>query len=758
MIRKSIVFLLAICFYQAAIAQVTGVIRDAESGEFLVGATVQNISGQANVVSDAEGRFSLDISLPDSLVISYLGYVQRKVWATAPFATYFMEEDVRTLKEVIVVAFESGKSLSETAGAISQLNSEDIRAYDNTSIVAAMNTLPGVQMEQRSPGSYRINIRGSSIRAPFDVRNVKVYWNGIPFTEPGGSTSFNFFDPINFGQVEVVRGPASSSYGAGNGGVLNIKSMKPGLEENSAEVGMMAGSFGLWRQTASVKLRNGGSQSVINYAHQKTEGYRDHTNFDRHVFEYSGKFHINDKQRISANLLYTDLFYQIPGGLNKAQYDTLPTQARPGTKWTMGSVESNASVSVKNLLLGVSHQYAITDNFQNTTTIYSMNSDFKAPFLFDYKRDAHQGAGGRTSFSLDKELGSNLLKLAWGGEYQHQLTSARNYGNNSGVPDTLNFEDEVRMSQGLAFLHAGLELEGGISLDAGLSYNNINYDIYRLYDAELDTSFQLARNWSPVWAPRISVNYRINDQHSVYGALGYGFSPPTLDEVRTNEGSINTDLDPEVGLNYELGWRSSLLDRKLDLDLVAFYYQLKNTIVDYVSPRGTDLFRNAGSTKQLGVEWLGSYKVLENAGGFIPSLKVQGAYTYHYFNFNEYIINTDDFSGLPMPGIAPHTFSGKLDAKSKGGLYATLTWIYKDKIPLNNENTDFADNYNLVLVKAGIAGSLGKNMSGDFYAGVNNLFNEKYSLGNDLNPFGGRYYQPSPVRNFYIGAKLTFGR
>ncbi|MFT6036052.1 MAG: iron complex outermembrane receptor protein [Marivirga sp.] len=36
-------------------------------------------------------------------------------------------------------------------------------------------------------------------------------------------------------------------------------------------------------------------------------------------------------------------------------------------------------------------------------------------------------------------------------------------------------------------------------------------------------------------------------------------------------------------------------------------------------------------------------------------------------------------------------------------------------------------------------------------AGVENLTDITYSLGNDLNAFGGRYYQPAPGRNYFMG-------
>jgi len=39
----------------------------------------------------------------------------------------------------------------------------------------------------------------------------------------------------------------------------------------------------------------------------------------------------------------------------------------------------------------------------------------------------------------------------------------------------------------------------------------------------------------------------------------------------------------------------------------------------------------------------------------------------------------------------------------------------------------------------------------EFMAGVQNILNQKYSLGNDLNAVGGRYYNAAAPRNFYLG-------
>ncbi|MFM7193280.1 MAG: TonB-dependent receptor plug domain-containing protein, partial [Bacteroidota bacterium] len=101
------------------------------------------------------------------------------------------QDTVRLLEEVQVSAYAHGRPLAEIPAAVSVIGKTDFNRFSNTSLLPLLNNQPGIRMEERSPGSYRLSIRGSSLRSPFGVRNVKVYWNGIPFTDPGGNTYLN---------------------------------------------------------------------------------------------------------------------------------------------------------------------------------------------------------------------------------------------------------------------------------------------------------------------------------------------------------------------------------------------------------------------------------------------------------------------------------------------------------------------------------------------------------------------------------------
>ena len=75
-------------------------------------------------------------------------------------------------------------------------------------------------------------------------------------------------------------------------------------------------------------------------------------------------------------------------------------------------------------------------------------------------------------------------------------------------------------------------------------------------------------------------------------------------------------------------------------------------------------------------------------------------------------------------------------------------------MPVNDANTFFANAYHLLQVKLGKTFKLYKGTFSVF-AGADNLLNEVYSLGNDINAVGNRFYNPAAGRNFFAGARVS---
>ncbi len=662
---------------------------------------------------------------------------------------------------VVVTGYDSEKALSSVPGAIHVLQERQLTAFDEERILTSMNALPGIRFEQRSPGSYRLAIRGSTLRSPFGVRNVKVYWNGIPFTDPTGSTALNLLDNVNMQQMEIIKGPAGSVYGAGTGGVLNINSTSNHTTKLLSG-GVQAGSFGYSKVNIEANLSPRSSttlepvnRTTIKMARQSSHGYRDHTNFKRWVGELSGSYQINNQHNLESHLLFSSLDYQIPGGLTRDQFDEDPQLSRQSSKFALGSVEADAGVRQSLWLGGITHRF-FSKQFQNKTTIYGSFSPFDNPFNLDYKKDLRTSFGGRTKSDYYFSRTNDRLKASLGGEYQHGFNVARNFENDYGKPGSLNFDDELTANQFLVFARMEYLFADSSFVTVGVSRNFLEYDINRLVDVAQDTAYRVLKSFDPVWIPRIGYSRagRFFDWHA---SVSLGYSPPTIEDVRTNEGSINLGLKPEIGFNYEAGIRSRLWRDRISVDLTGYYFNLNNTIVQQSSPRGTVVFENSGSTDQFGVETV--VQVVWGRGrAQEPLWHLVMSHALHLFYFDEYSKFSDgelnDFSGNQLTGVPQNSFSGSIRWSPRGPFYVHGMVQAVGEIPLDDANTVYSNSYNDVSIKVGYRFSLSQKATVELFAGVRNALNQKYSLGNDLNAFGGRYYQPAAPRNYYIGGKV----
>ncbi|MFM8914235.1 MAG: TonB-dependent receptor plug domain-containing protein, partial [Flammeovirgaceae bacterium] len=72
-------------------------------------------------------------------------------------------DSTKLLDQVIIKAFAYKKPLQQVPASVAVIESKDLTRFSNTSFLPALNTIPGLRMEERSPGSFRLAIRGSSL-------------------------------------------------------------------------------------------------------------------------------------------------------------------------------------------------------------------------------------------------------------------------------------------------------------------------------------------------------------------------------------------------------------------------------------------------------------------------------------------------------------------------------------------------------------------------------------------------------------------
>ncbi|MEJ2004569.1 MAG: TonB-dependent receptor plug domain-containing protein [Cyclobacteriaceae bacterium] len=733
-------------------AQVTLILTDPD-GVRVEDATVICESGY-NGVSSSDGIVNMP-EITGSCVIRHVSYSSLKFQAerlTSDTVIISLQRKDEILPEVRIQGYQEPITLKEAAGAYSYLSASDLTSFSDVTPVTAFNSLPGVRVEQRSPSSYRINIRGSTLRSPFGVRNVKVYWNQIPLTEPTGNTPLNMTDLAELGNTEIIRGPSGSIYGAGTGGVLLFQNALPNSPGFSAEGAFSAGSFGMRRFQAGITQKSDVNSLRISVSAQEADGYRDHSAFQRKNVMLTGQAKISDKQRLSYHILYGSLDYQLPGGLTEEQYLESPTMAR------QIAISRNSSIDQDYLFGGVQHDIS-WGSWHNQTTVFFSASNKKNPFITNFEYEDLAGSGFRTRFTNRLGGEASHFLLTAGGEWQWGKSDADNFGNRDGNPDTVRYID--RNSQFTGFEFAKLTYSNGpFRITAAGSLNHLRYKFDRRRDAELDSAYRLERSFRNVFTPRIGIVYSTN-AFTVHASYSEGFSPPVLDEVRTSDAQINTMLEAEEARNFEAGIRGRFFNDAFAVDLNLFYMRLDNTIVSQIDENGTSTFFNSGATNQRGLEMLAGLKITENTDGFVRYAYLRSSLTWYHFRFSDYEraagdMNVD-YSGNELTGAPEYIITSTLNLHFGGSVRSVINYQRVSEIPLNDANTVYSNAYDLMQLRIAWRVQDRINRMIELYAGVDNLLDQSYSLGNDLNAFGNRYFNPAATRNYFAGIRVRFG-
>lgn len=656
------------------------------------------------------------------------------------------------LEEITVQAFEQNTRSNDAVTLVKRIDRYNSDRYNKTSLVQAFNTIAGVRMEERSPGSYRINIRGSSLRSPFGVRNVKVYWNEIPITDAGGNTYFNQLAFNNFSSMEVVKGPAGSLYGAGTGGLI-LMHLFDGWQRG-ASLEYIRGSNGLQNILGSFRFGKEDAKNQFSFAHNNAAGYRDQSAMRRTNLSWVSLLKHTARQTLTASVLFTDLWYETPGALTLNEMKNNRRAARPAAAGFPSAVDAKASIHQQNFTAGITAKHQITKTLTNSTTLFGVFNQVRNAAIRNYERRLEPGMGGRTVFTWNawsEAKTKKLLQLVWGGEYQRGNFNTQVYRNRSGNPDTLQTNDDIQHTNANAFAQIDFKPAQGWHISTGTSMNVTQVAFQRLSSYPV---LKQERSYRNEWTPRISIKKNISEIFSLLATLSRGFSPPTISELLPSTGIISTNLDAEYGWNKEatLQYSKRFNNQLLQIDFTAFAFRLNQALVQRRDAGGADFFTNAGDVKQKGMEtslqyWIFSKKQFSN-------LHFRLDHSFHHFRYGRFIQGSNDFSGKTVPSVPAHTLSALANLQHRKGYYLQLTYYYCDAIYLNDANTARADAYHLAALRVGGSKTWKDRNRFQYYLGIDNLLNMQYSLGNDINAAGGRFFNPAVGRNMYAGITL----
>jgi len=203
----------------------------------------------------------------------------------------------------------------------------------------ALQALPGLQIQNRFNLAVgeKVTIRGLGARAQFGVRGIHVSVDDIPATLPDGQSTLDHLDLKSLGQVELVRGPASSLYGNGAGGVLRFETRAPSdvpLEESAT---LTAGSRGLLQLSSITSGTLGRTGYIASLGSGEYGSYRDNPLDSEGVFGAAHRKTFNGQIRrelgngdVSLTMNVMDLDSENPGSVSRTLLENPACRDRPG--------------------------------------------------------------------------------------------------------------------------------------------------------------------------------------------------------------------------------------------------------------------------------------------------------------------------------------------------------------------------------------------------------------------------------------------
>ena len=774
-------FLVTTTFSQNA---VKGKVVDATTQTTLFGASISD-RGKAITISDKNGEFTVDCKRYKELSISFIGYetVKYIIANCSDEIKISLNSLKNNLGQVEITATSNlNKSILFQPVSITKLSESELKRGNGLFLDDAINNnIPGVTMQRRGVASGQLfNIRGygngvrgtNGINSNFDGQGLKVYLNGIPITDAEGITLLDDIDFGSIGNVEITKGPSGSLYGLAVAGVVNLTSIKP--EKGKASVGqnVLIGSNGLQRFTTHFMMGTDRSSLLVNYGKQQTDGYMSHTRSNKSFVNIVADFQPNEKQSINAYFGYSNSYDERGGEMTISQYDSKDYTGNPDY------IKRNAHSEIISFRAGLGHTYNFSNHVSNTTSVFGSGVSNNASSAGGWTDKSPVNYGLRSTLDMKFTLqNGTILSSLTGIESQRQNAQIIGYNMvaNPSDPNAYWLIGSMRSNQSTTtgttslFTEWTLSMPKDFSITTGLGMSNMSIELIdKFYIAGSTLPTKFATKYTGMVSPHIAFNKVFNKEFSVYASYRKGYKAPVSSYFFIPAtGKLNTDLKPEIGNQYEVGTKGSLLNDKLSYQLAFFDATFDNKMSAIAVPlNGSSVttaysyVANSGKQHHKGIEMLVKYIAYQSNSSFFSYVQPYANFAYSdftYVGFSYQTLNAtrtgvilSDFDGKAVAGVAKFTTNLGIDVATKPGIYGNLTYLYKDGMPISSDRLNMAGSYLYMNTKIGFRRSLSSHISLDIFTGINNFTGTQFPLMVFVNQLPDAYL-PAPLNADVFG-------
>lgn len=535
-------------------------------------------------------------------------------------AMYF-DMDQR-LDQKIEVATRAPKSLRQIAENVTVITTEEIERMNANTVGEVLNRVPGVYVQFSSHdfnGLSFLHIHDS------DREYVLVLLDGIIWNTPHDGGALVDVIPVEIiDRIEVIKGPASSTWGSAPGGVINIITKRTGSE--LVPSGTLSASYGEGnssRLSATFDGKAGLASYFISAASQDSDGLLNNRFYDSESVYGKARIELPSNTTLTATAGYSEpemnfgdtSWYSGWGDPSDYRYTHVDRNF-----WATLSLDTALS---QNMNL---HMSGYRKEQKYLYDIYSLPSK---SLLSHYYGEAWS-SGFNTI--LNTKVGKHLISA--GGDYERNKRD-------------LSWSTQRKYDENWAIFINDTYSLGAISITPGLRYDNLSL-----------TENQLS--------PSLGITWQAADHTLLRGLVARGFKRPYMDENAPN-------LDPELVTSYQLGLETTFFP-SVSIKTTLFEHKLKDTWqYDYVLLYST----NQGKEKRYGYE-------VEFQTKQWNSLALNANFTYVYTDYYELQNNDDMYYGkITLEYNNPKILTAELfgqyiwsnnDRVSTDPEYGTMIW------------------------------------------------------------------------------------
>jgi hypothetical protein len=641
-LRNFTIILFLVLLPQILLAQkkvtLSGYIRDAQSGENLISATVYVKELQQGATANAYGFYSITLPAGTYTVIySYVGYQTSTQTMNLPEnKTYTAELSSNSiLKEVEITSKRKDENVKSTDMGTVSLSMEKIKTlpvvFGEVDVLKALQLLPGVQ--SAGEGSSGFYVRGGG-----PDQNLVLLDDAVVYNTGHLFGFFSVFNSDAIKDVTLIKGGPAANYGGRLSSVVDV-SMKDGnMKEYHAEggIGLIAsrltlegpikkdrGSFMLSGRRTYIDVL---IKPFVTNSAAKNSGYY----FYDLNLKANYKLGENDRVYLSGYL-----------GVDKFKFSNSAGTFRADIPW------GNTTATLR-----WNHQFS-SKLFLNTTLVYN---DYKFASTFGQESIGIKLSSGIRDYNAKSDLD-------YYSGFNHHFKAGFAYTYHTFIPNQISGNiDTIQLKPDNALLkyahEAGayildeFDLAKWFRVNAGVRYSwfgqvgpytRYNYDVNDIAtDSTVYKKGQLVKGYGG-WEPRLNMRFTLNDASSIKASVAKTYQYIHL--VSNNGTTLPTDVwvpstdvvNPQMAWQYSVGYFRNFLDDKLETSVEVYYKDMFNQV---------------------------QYK-----DGYVPSSLIDPQYSY--------VFGTGQAYGAEF-------FVNKTQGKFTGWLGYTLSWTYQKFPDLNN--------------------------------------------------------------------------